>query len=106
MMIRSRMPSCSAGGIAGFPPVVTAGPGVRWFVTGDTTRIVGAAFPDLPSVAPSRASPRACEGWGRGGPLSAGGLDLHLGDVGGETVAARHQTGDPDQHDTGGRGLL
>jgi hypothetical protein len=47
MMIRSRTPSCSAGGIAGFviSAVVTAGPGLGWeLVTGGTTRIVGAAF--------------------------------------------------------------
>src|SRR3712207_5100821 len=47
MMIRSRTPSCSAGGIAGATcSAVTAGPGVGWsVVTGGTTRIVGAAFP-------------------------------------------------------------
>src|SRR3954452_13818955 len=89
MMIRSRMPSCSAGGIAGFviSSVVTAGPGAGWeLVTGGTTRIVGAPFP-------ARPPPR--RGW------SAGGVDGDLGDVGGEPVVAGHQAGDPDEHESG-----
>ena len=49
MMIRSRTPSCSAGGITGLwiSVVVTAGPGVGWwsFVTGGTTVSVGRSFP-------------------------------------------------------------
>src|SRR3954470_13441595 len=63
MMIRSRTPSCSAGGIAGSAcSAVTAEPGVGWsVVTGGTTRIVGVAFPvRTPSgvpAGPSRARP-------------------------------------------------
>src|SRR3954462_9335041 len=96
MMIRSRTPSCSAGGIAGFviSPVVTAGPGVGKSFTRGTTRIVGGAFP----VAPSRGSPRAGERGGGRDPLSAACLDRDLGDVRGEAVVALHQPGDPHQH--------
>src|SRR3954469_23186543 len=94
MMIRSRTPSCSAGGITGsaISPVVTAGPGGGWgVVTGGTTRIVGAAFP----VAPPGGSRRACESREGRGPLSARRVHLHLGDVGGEAVVAGHEAGDP-----------
>src|SRR3954469_3776853 len=52
MMIRSRMPSCSAGGMAGWAgSVKTAGPGVGWFVTGGTTDRVGPTFPEHPVAA-------------------------------------------------------
>src|SRR3954451_20338870 len=84
MMMRSRTPSCSAGGIAGsvISAVVTAGSGVGWeLVTGGTTRMVGAAFPR-----PRRR------------PLALG-VDGDLGDVGLETVVALHQAGHPDQHE-------
>src|SRR5829696_6607176 len=92
MMIRSRMPSCSAGGIAGFPLVVTAGPGVGWeLVTGGTTRIVGAAFHGRRGATPLG---------------SGGGADDDLGEVGLSAVLDGHQTGDPDEHVPGGGRLL
>src|SRR3954464_1934472 len=45
MMIRSRTPSCSAGGIAGFviSPVVTAGPGGGEAFTRGNNRVGGGA---------------------------------------------------------------
>src|SRR5689334_203381 len=97
MMIRSRTPSCSAGGMTGsaISPVVTAGPGVGWeLVTGGTTRIVGAAFPRSP--APRRAAVDRRPSAGR-----ARRVDGDLGDVGGERVVAGHQAGDPDEHEAG-----
>src|SRR3954447_11766007 len=96
MMIRSRTPSCSAGGMAGLPLVVTAGPGVGWgpvgdcAVTGGTTLMVGAAFP-------VSARPDGCRRGRDGLPGSAGGVRHDLGDVRGEAVGAVDQTGDPDQ---------
>src|SRR5687768_7777380 len=108
MMIRSRMPSCSPGGIASFPRVVTAGPGVGWSplsdggvtggVTGGTTPMVGATFP-APSH-PSRPPPAT----GAGG--SGGGADDDLGEVGLGAVLDRDQTGDPHQDVAGGGRLL
>src|SRR3954469_20716708 len=59
MMIRSRTPSCSAGGIAGstISSVVTAGPGLGKSLTRGTTRIVGAPFPwPRPAARPEPAS--------------------------------------------------
>src|SRR4051812_8668713 len=96
MMIRSRTPSCSAGGIVGsvISPVVTAGPGVGNSFTGSTTRIVGRAFP----AAPARGSPRACERCGGRGAFSAGRLNRHLGDVPPETLPLVHQARGPHQH--------
>src|SRR3954453_16563130 len=87
MMIRSRTPSCSAGGMAGWAGSVdTAGPGVGWeFVTGGTTRMVRAGIP-----AGSRA---------RGG--SAGGVDGDLGEVGAVPAVAADQAGHPDQQEPG-----
>src|SRR3954452_11990027 len=80
MMIRSRTPSCSAGGMPGRAgSVSTAGPGVGWeFVTGGTTPMVGGTFP-------------------RAG--SARGVDDDLGQVALEAALAGRQLGDPDQHD-------
>src|SRR3954469_23739324 len=95
MMIRSRTPSCSAGGIAGcaISSVVTAGPGVGKSLTGGTTRIVGAAFP--------------ARRWGDGrGGGSAGRVDRDLGQVRGESVRGVHQAGDPDQDVAGGDRLV
>src|SRR5437764_3567666 len=93
MMIRSRTPSCSAGGMAGCAGSVdTAGPGVGWeeFVTRGTTRMVGGPFP----VGPLRRGSR-----------SVGRLHGHLGEVGGEAAVRGHQAGDPDQHVAGAHGL-
>src|SRR3954447_16469375 len=88
MMIRSRMPSCSAGGIAGLPSVVTAGPGAGWAAfTGGTTRIVRSAF---------RGS----------SPRSARGADVDLGEIGRATVAPGDQPGEPDQQVAGGDRLV
>src|SRR4051812_955196 len=96
MMIRSRTPSCSAGGIVGsvISPVVTAGPGGGKSFTGGTTRIVRRAFP----AAPSKGSPRARERGGGRGPFSAGRRHGDLGDVRGEAVLALDEPGDPHQH--------
>src|SRR3954452_16415662 len=94
MMIRSRTPSCSAGGITGsrISLVVTAGPGGgRELVTGGTTRIVGAAFPRGPSPA---------------GRSLLRGVHPDLGDVGREPVGAGDEAGDPDQHEAGRHGLV
>src|SRR3712207_28545 len=83
MMIRSRTPSCSAGGMAGCAgSVETAGPGVGWsFVTGGTTVSVGRAFPAV---------------------LLARGGHGDLGEVGAEPVVGSDQTGHPDQQVPGG----
>src|SRR3954469_20427138 len=104
MMIRSRTPSCSAGGIAGFviSPVVTAGPGVGNSFTGSTTRIVGRAFP----AAPARGSPRASERGGGRGSFSAGRLNPHPAGVRREALPVVHQAGDPHQHVPGRDRLL
>src|SRR5215210_934766 len=96
MMIRSRTSGVSAGGTTGCSAVsgvVTAGPGVRCagvgeFVTGGTTRIVGAPFPVVPPDA------------------LAGRLQRDLGQVGLEAAVALDQTGDPHQHVAGRRRLL
>src|SRR4051794_41036736 len=97
MMIRSRTPSCSAGGMAGCSrSTPTAGPGVGWeSFTGGTTPIVGAAFP-----APQHRSPVG-ERVG-----SARGVDGDLGEVGLGAVLHRHQAGDPHQHVARGHRLL
>src|SRR5215218_4483108 len=97
MMIRSRTPSVSAGGITGstISSRVTAGPGLGKSLTGGTTKIVGAAFPRRREAAP--------HGWG---PPLAGRLDRDLGEVRGEAVAAVDQAGDPDQHVPGGHRLV
>src|SRR3954449_7392027 len=87
MMIRSRTPSCSAGGMPGRAgSVSTAGPGVGWeFVTGGTTPMVRAAFP--------RAR-------------SARGVDDDLGQVALEAALAGHQPGDPHQEEPALGGLV
>src|SRR3954462_10744827 len=97
MMIRSRTPFCSAGGITGGPSVETAGPGVGWElpevgagVTGGTTRIVGVPFPEC-RVPYRRGSARVVDG--------------HLGQVRSEAAVAGYQRGDPDQHVARGHGL-
>src|SRR3954454_1957613 len=84
MMIRSRIPSCSAGGMAGWAgSVETAGPGAGWwFVTGGTTDRVGRAFPAV--LATTRPS--------------AGRRDGDLGQVGHEPTVGTDQPGEPDQH--------
>src|SRR4051794_14867742 len=94
MMIRSRTPSCSAGGIAGGAGAVdTAGPGAGWeFVTGGTTANGRGGIPR--AAAASRPA------------VLAGAVDDDLGQVAAEALVAGHQPGDPDQHEPAGRRLV